>query len=182
VPRAPRWLRLRIEREWDGPPVGDRRLHGELRLRTRASGLEVAASLPHQEPARIPPAPPGTRVADLFDYDVVECFVVGADGRYLEVELGAGGHFLVLSFRAPRVRSDEHATLAPGLRFDPGAARWRSSLCLPWELVPRPVEALNAFASVGGRLLAYGPVPGPRPDFHRPELYPRARLAPPGES
>jgi hypothetical protein len=179
VPCAPGALRLRIEREWDGTPVADRRLHGELRLSAQPEGLEFAASLPHQEPARVPPGAPGTRVADLFEYDVVEGFVVGADGRYVEVELGAGGHFLVLSFRAPRVRADEHRELAPALRYEPGRRRWRSSLLLPWALVPRPVRALNAFAIAGGRFLAHHPVPGERPDFHRPDAYPRAVLAGP---
>ena len=67
-----------------------------------------------------PPQPPHTRVADLYEYDVVECFLVGEGGRYLEVELGAGGHFLVLSFDAPRVLADAHEDLDPVLRFETG--------------------------------------------------------------
>ena len=49
----------------------------------------------------MPDAPRGARVANLWEYDVVECFLVGPDGRYLELELGAGGHFLALLFDAP---------------------------------------------------------------------------------
>ena len=58
----------------------------------------------HQRAPRIPDAPRGARVEGLWEYDVVECFVVGADGRYFELELGAGGHYLALAFDAPRRR------------------------------------------------------------------------------
>ena len=91
-------MRLAIEREWSGAPCADARLHGEVRLSLQPGGLEIQASLPHQETPRVPAGPARTRVADLYEYDVVECFLVGEGGRYLEVELGAGGHFLVLSF------------------------------------------------------------------------------------
>jgi hypothetical protein len=169
-------LRLPIERHWNGLPCLDPRLHGEVRLCARPDGLAVEAALPHQAPARIPAAPPGTRVANLWEYDVVECFLVGADGGYLEVELGAGGHFLVLAFSAPRRLVEDHAGTEPALAFERGEEGWRSTLVLPWSLVPRGLRALDAFAIAGGAFLAYHPVPGDAPDFHQPAAYPRARL------
>lgn len=176
IPRAPGRLVLPIERSWDGAPCPHAHLHGRVELSARADGLELIASLPQQPSPRIPGAPAGTRVADLWEYDVVECFLVGAGGRYLEVELGAGGHFLVLSFSAPRVRSDSHESLLPALDFSSDAAGWRSRLVLDWALLPPGLEALNAFVIAGGSHLAYAPLPGSAPDFHQPARFPRAAL------
>jgi hypothetical protein len=177
IPRAPDVLSLSIDRHWNGSASLDPRLRGELRLCTRTGGLVVEARLPHQEPARIPGAPAGSRVANLWEYDVVECFLAGADGRYVEIELGAGGHFLVLEFSAPRRLADDHARLAPALDFAHLATGWRSTLVLPWRLVPGDLRALGAFAIAGEAFLSAHPLPGEVPDFHQPGAYPRVRLA-----
>jgi hypothetical protein len=107
---------------------------------------------------------------------VVECFLVGAGGRYLEVELGAGGHFLVLSFAAPRVCSDSHESLRPALEFTRGVTGWHARLVLDWALIPADLEALDAFVIAGGAHLAWAPLPGGAPDFHQPARFPRAAL------
>jgi hypothetical protein len=181
IPRAPERLILSIERTWDGAPCPLPHLHGRVEVAARDEGIELAASLPHQPEPRIPDAPRGARVADLWEYDVVECFLAGAGGRYLEVEFGAGGHFLVLSFSAPRVRSDAHEHLELPVDFTSDARGWQARVLLDWSLVPTPIEALNAYVSAGGVHLAYGPLPGPRPDFHAPSRFPRAALEhPPG--
>jgi hypothetical protein len=179
VPRAPERLVLPVERHWNGAPCADTHLHGRVELAARADGLEVAASLPHQPAPRIPDAPRGARVANLWEYDVVECFLVREGGRYLEVELGAGGHFLVLSFSAPRVRSDEHEALRPALDFASDVSGWRARLVLDWALVPRDLVALNAYVIAGGAHLAFAPLPGAAPDFHQPRHFPHARLEEP---
>jgi hypothetical protein len=176
IPRAPGRLTLAIERHWNGAPCGARNLHGCVELSRSEDGLALVASLPHQPTPRVPSAPRGTRVADLWEYDVVECFLASADGRYLEVELGAGGHFLVLSFSAPRVRSDAHESLALPIDFAGDAAAWRAKTLLPWPLVPRPLSRLNAFVIAGGDHLAFAKLPGSAPDFHQPGEFPRAAL------
>jgi hypothetical protein len=176
VPRAPERLVLPIERYWDGAPCHLPHLHGRVELSARDEGIELVASLPHQPEPRIPAAPPGARVPDLWEYDVVECFLAGAGGRYLEVELGAGGHFLVLSFSAPRVRSDAHEHLELPVDFASDDHRWRARTLLDWSLVPTPIDALNAFAVARGAHLAYAPLPGPAPDFHAPARFPRAQV------
>jgi len=175
IPRAPGRLALPIERYWDGAPCPHAHLFGRVELAAREDGLELTASLPHQPVPRIPAAPRGARVADLWEYDVVECFLVGAGGRYLEVELGAGGHFLVLSFSAPRVRSDSHEALRPPLDFSSDAAGWRARMLLGRSLVPPGITALNAFVIASGAHLAYGSLPGPTLDFHQPARFPHAR-------
>jgi hypothetical protein len=177
IPHAPARLRLAIERHWDGTRCPDPRRRGELCLALADDALEISASFERQRPPRLPAAPPGTRVANLWEYDVVECFLAGAGGRYLEVELGAAGHFLVLEFAAPRRRSNEHADLHPPVSFREEEGRWHASLRLPLSLVPEDLCALNAFAIAGGRHFAHHPVPGRAPDFHQPQAFPRASLA-----
>jgi hypothetical protein len=166
---------LPIERGWDGAPCPDARVHGRVELSARDEGIELTASLPHQAVPRIPAAPQGTRVANLWEHDVVECFLSLAGGRYLEVELGAGGHFLVLSFSAPRVRSDSHEGLALAVDFASDARGWRSRVLIERALLPAPIAALNAFVIAGGAHLVFSPLPGPAPDFHQPARFPEAR-------
>jgi hypothetical protein len=168
-------VELAIERYWDGRPCPDARLHGRVRLERSDPGLVVTASLPHQSPPSVPDAPPGSRVANLWEYDVVECFLVG-ESTYLEVELGAGGHFLVLDFSAPRVRRREYADFAPRLAFSPSGERWTSGIVIPWDMVPPGLTALNAFVIVRDHLLAYHPTPGAAPDFHQPSTFPAFSL------
>ena len=177
IPRAPARLRLPIERLWNGAAC-DRPIRAAVELCLAGEALEVRAQLRQAEPPRLPGARPGTRVPGLWEYDVVECFLAGAGGRYLEIELGAGGHFLVLSFRARRVLEGAHERLQPSVTYGggPEGERW-AALRLPRSLLPAGLRAGNAFAIAGGRLLAWRPVPGERPDFHQPERWPALRLA-----
>jgi hypothetical protein len=176
VPRSPAWLELAVERRWDGAALQDPRLRGVVRLHTTPDGVVFEARLAHQTQPRLPAAPFGTRVADLWEYDVVECFLVGRGGAYLELELGAGGHFLALRFAAPRHRCDELADLRPVLAHRTDARGWTGRLVAPWSIVPEAVVALNAFVAAGGELLAHTPLPGPQADFHQPQRFAAARL------
>ena len=133
IPNAPAQLTLPIERHWDGARCRDPLCRGALSLSGAPDALEIGASFERQDPARLPAAPPGTRVANLWEYDVVERFLAGAGGRYLEVELGAAGHFLVLEFDAPRRCVNDHAALAPPIAFREDAERWHATLRLPWR-------------------------------------------------
>ncbi len=178
IPNAPERLVLAVERHWNGTRCPDPRRRGELSLARAGSELEIGASFQRQHPARLPAAASGSRVANLWEYDVVECFLVGAGGRYLEIEIGAAGHFLVLEFDAPRRRVNDHETFVPALSFREDAELWHAQLRLPLSLVPAGLMALNAFAIAGGSFLAHHPVPGAAPDFHQPQAFPRAELAP----
>ena len=176
IPRAPDTLDLVVEHGWNGARIQDPRLRGLARLQSTPAGIAFEASLPHQARPRIPCAPAGTRVCDLWDYDVVECFLVGRDGAYLELELGAGGHFLALRFSAPRRCSDTLEALQPMLTHRSDSRGWSARLIAPWAVVPEQIVALNAFVAAGGELLAHSPLPGARADFHQPLHFPVAEL------
>jgi hypothetical protein len=176
VPWSPARLTLALRRRWDGSACPDPHLHGRVALSARGPGLWVEGFLPDPAPAKLPDAPAGQRVSDLWHYDVVECFLVGEGGRYLEVELGAGGHFLVLCFDAPRRLADAHPELRPDVEHRRDGRGWRTALTLPWACVPAGLCGLDAFVSAKGEHLAWAPLPGPAPDFHQPHRFPPARL------
>jgi hypothetical protein len=177
IPRAPAQLRLEIRRLWNGAP-SPAGLSGAVELSLAGDALAVRAELAQPGLPRIPAAPAGTRVDGLWEYDVVECFLAGAGGRYLELELGASGHFLVLVFRAPRVRESACESLAPRVAHGRTAGGWWATLELPRSVLPAGLRAGNAFAIAAGELLAHSPVPGAFPDFHQPDAWPALRLGP----
>lgn len=167
-------ITLPVGTYWDGKPCPDSQLQGQVQLFPTEEGLEVTARLPHQSAPRIPYAPAGTRVHGLWQYDVVELFLSGPDG-YTELELGPGGHFLLLRFSAPRFLSDACEFLQLPLYLTPLEADGRSWSCrtlVPWSVLPSDVERLNAYVIVGTHFLCWAPLPGEKPDFHQPQRFP----------
>jgi len=174
VPARPAALALEIARRWDGALLPD--LRARVLLSAERDGLRVEAGMNHARVPRIPDAPRGARVADLWEYDVVECFVVGEDGRYFELELGAGGHYLALAFAAPRRRANDFARESLKVEWEGGANAWRARCVVPRAWLPEPIARANAFAIAGGEFAAHTPVGGDQPDFHRPHAFPSARI------
>ncbi len=168
--------RLTVERQWDGSPCPDALVRAEVSLAQTREGVRVHVRAPALADARIPAMPTGTRVANLWEYDVVEVFFVGPGHQYLELELGAGGHWLLLSFDEIRHRSNEHEHLALKVDWKQEAGIWMSETVIPLNLIPKPFRALNAFVIARGFFLAMSPVSGAEPDFHQPDKYPEARL------
>jgi hypothetical protein len=133
--------------------------------------LEVRVDAPyHADPA--PPGPPGS-TDRLWEHEVVEVFVAGAQENYLELELGPHGHFLLLLLRRRREVDRQGIAVAYEAQIERG--RWRGRAVVPVALLPPGPHALNAYAihgrEPGRRYLAWSPVPGPAPDFHRLECF-----------
>jgi hypothetical protein len=145
-------------------------------LSAERDGLWVEAGMAHARTPRIPAAPRGARVDGLWEFDVVECFVAAADGRYFELELGAGGHHLALAFDAPRRRVNDFARESLFVAWERGAEGWRARCRVPRAWLPEPVARVNAFAIAGGEFAVHTPVGGAQPDFHRPHAFPEVRV------
>ncbi|MEW6219924.1 MAG: hypothetical protein AB1634_10370 [Thermodesulfobacteriota bacterium] len=161
---------LRIAALWNGQPAG---AAGEATVRFQADGhflqVEIQASF-HGDPA--PCGPPGPRDR-LWEHEVVELFLVGAAERYLELEMGPHGHYLVLSLAGIRqVVASHPADFCASIN----GSRWQGRLRLPAVLLPSGLAWANAFAihgqGAGRQYLAAFPVPGPAPDFHRLHDFP----------
>lgn len=176
IPAVPRALHLHIERYWNGQPCDDARYGVQVWLNHSENGLTLKVTAAVFAEQRIPDAPTNQPCEGLWDYDVVELFLVAENGQYLEVELGAGGHWLALSFDGVRHRSNSYPDFVPKRVFEKGEQTWTSSVIIPWSMIPRPISALNAFAICQGSFLAYNPVPGPVANYHQPQTFPAAEL------
>ena len=177
IPNFPQELLLRVDRLWNGGACPDDRLWAELKLSKKPTGLRVRVSSPMLHEQRVPDAPMGSRVEKLWEHDVVELFLVGPGHQYLELELGAGGHWLLLSFDSIRHRRDSHETFKPIVKFKKTSEKiWTSEIVIPWKLIPENLRALNAFAIMAGQFMAMSRVPGKEPDFHQPDAFSKATL------
>jgi hypothetical protein len=160
----------RIDRTWDGQAVNENDV-AVVEVDLDADGARIAVSAPfHGDPP--PEAPPGP-TDGLWNYEVVELFLVGSRG-YLEVELGPHGHYLVLQLSAPRVV--ERRRIPIGFEVtqrDQG--RWKGTAIVAGELLPDRLTRYNAYRvhglGVARQYLARFPVPGKQPDFHRLDCF-----------
>lgn len=166
-----------VNRLWNGELCSDERLWARAFLSQEKDGLRFSVTSPMLHEQSVPDAPMGSRVDGLWKHDVVELFLVGPGHRYLEIELGAGGHFLALGFESIRRRSQAYETFEPVVRFEKTTDKhWTSSVLIPWKMIPDNVRALNVFAILSGQFLALSPVPGEKPDYHQPDFFPHAQL------
>jgi hypothetical protein len=157
---------LTVDRLWNGAPARPQEL-ARLQLRLDASTLEVDVVAPfHGDTA---PAGPSGSLDRLWEYEVVELFLLGDDGRYLELELGPHGHYLVLQLQG--ARNVQRSGLPIAYEAERRDALWNGRARLPAALLPEGLHAANGYAihgeGTGRRYLAAWPVPGEAPDFHR---------------
>lgn len=158
-----RWL---IASTWNG----DAALPGETVVVDATlddAVLVVIVDAPaHDDPP--PPAPPG-RLDGLWDFEVVELFLLGDDDRYLELELGPHGHWLALDLAGARRVVGRPAPI--DFEAHREGARWRGRARVPASWLPPGLRRANAFAIHGRgparRYLAAHPTGGEAPDFHR---------------
>jgi hypothetical protein len=154
---------------WDGEPAGDLE-KAMISCQIDAGLLHIQVKAPfHGDEA--PGGVPGP-TDHLWEYEVVELFLAGADNHYLEIEFGPHGHYLTLLFSGIRqkMRSDI------SMRYDAEISgdRWWGSAQLDLAGLPA-FRTVNAYAIHGTgqsrRYLAAFPVPGKKPDFHQPHLF-----------
>jgi hypothetical protein len=163
-----------IDRTWDGDPAEPGEV-ARVCLEARKNHLLARIEAPHHgDPS--PSGPPGS-TERLWEHEVVELFLVGHRGDYLEVELGPHGHYLALKFRG------ERELLVQGLPLEYSASivdrAWRGEARIPRTMLPEGLERGNAFAIHGTgmrRHLAAHPTGGAAPDFHRIACYPRIEI------
>lgn len=145
-----------------------------VRIESRAPHLLLQVDAPyHGDPA--PPGAPGS-TPGLWDFEVVELFLLGRHNRYLEIELGPHGHYLVLELHGRRNPAATQNVLEfRATRPEQAGGRWRGEARVPLAWLPPGMDRANAYAihGVGAArcYLAWQPVPGDVPDFHRLEHF-----------
>ena len=169
-------MRFLIDKAWDGRLVPDED-RAILVARIDARGLHLRIDAPYagDPPPDHPPGP----TPELWNHEVVEFFLLGADERYTEIEIGPSGHHLVLQLEGCRnpVASELPMTIS-SLRILGG--RWRAEALVPAKFLPKPPYRANAVAIRGQgtdrRYFSAVPLPGDAPDFHRLEHFPEVEL------
>lgn len=163
----------RIDRTWDGAPVDD---VAAFALARDADHLIVAWVAPlHDDPR--PAAPPGL-LDGLWQHEVVEVFLAGPDGHYLELEVGPHGHVLGLSFDSVRHRAGPPWAAEVATRRRDGW--WVGRARVPAARLPALPWRGHA-ARIHGtprRYLTSADLSGPTPDFHQPHRWPAWAPAP----
>ena len=122
------------------------------------------------------PAPNGAPSSfwGLWEHEVVEIFLVGADGQYLEAEFSPHGHHLLLWLSAPRIIEKKHLPVefTAEIQHD----RWKGTAKLKRSILPSSIKTWNLFSIHGiGEQRQYQcmyPLDTPKPDFHQPQRFP----------
>ena len=129
--------------------------------------LDVDAPF-YNDPA---PQSPAGSTPHLWEYEVVECFIVG-EGRpipYIEIELGPHGHHLVLQLCGIRTIVQTYPSISYTATIH--GERWSGTAFIPKVWLPNGPWTHNAFAIHGQGLarkyLTLYPTLGAQPDFHR---------------
>lgn len=163
-------LRWTIGQTWDGQPLPPGQIaHVVVTPGPDALVLELDAPW-HGDPP--PPGPAGPTWA-LWEHEVVEWFLLGADDHYLELEFGPHGHQLILQLHGRRQVTARELPLDYAVTRQ--GDRWTGRAVIPRIYLPPSPRAANAYAIWGQgeqrRYAAAAPVPGPQPDFHRLERF-----------
>ncbi len=157
-----------ITTDWQGKEIPSG-AHVRWGVSFSSDGIQVEVEAPFYANPR-PSAPPGP-TERLWEFEVVEIFFLGDDGRYLEVELGPFGHYLVLMLEGKR--KVQMSLLPIEYRAVLHRDRWRGRALIPKAYLPEEVVAFNAYAifEMGGvrNHSALFPLGGDVPDFHRLE-------------
>jgi hypothetical protein len=141
--------------------------------------LLIQVEAPFFDDPKLPEGTPAGFVDGLWDYEVVEIFLLGTDGKYLEIELGPRGHYLVYFLEGARNVTNSHLTLENYTAEVSGdGKRWKGEALIPPQYLPQGLNKFNAYAihkSDPGRVyMSLFPVPTGKfqnPDFHRLEYF-----------
>lgn len=163
-------LHVTVDTRWDGSPADPAETF-HVTLRDGGPNLLLLVDAPyHGDPA--PDAPAGS-LWGLWQDEVVELFVLGLGGRYLEVEVGPHGHHIVLQLDGPRNAVATGLPLSVQARID--GDRWTATASIPRSYLPSAPHRINVTAVHGEgeqrRFLSWVALPGARPDFHQPDVF-----------
>lgn len=163
-------ITLVVGRTWDGEALPPE-LRTNLRIGWEGDDLSIEVDAPYG--GSPPPAGPPGPTDKLWEHEVVELFVLGADQHYTEIELSPHGHHLGIRLEGIRNR----VVVGFPIRFDAQITgdRWHGVARVARSLLPDPALKCNAYRVSGvapdRRYDAMVAVPGERPDFHRLERF-----------
>jgi len=165
-----------IRTTWDGKPID----HEPVKFTVNALNddslkVEVRGSF-FNDPGS-PAVPPGNPCPELWEYEVAEIFFLGAEDKYLEVELCPHGQHLVLLLNGTRNMIKDKLALEYTAVIDEENKTWKGSAIIPIDYFPPEVAKINAYAIHGsGECRQYEALyPATTgfdtPDFHRLQFF-----------
>jgi hypothetical protein len=158
--------RLVIDKTWCGCALSEDE-HAHLSLHLSETQLVIDVDAPfYCDPS--PDGPVGTTWA-LWEHEVMEIFILGEQERYLEVELGPYGHYLLLLLEGQRNIIARDLPMKFHREIEGGRWRGRSEIERKW--LPKGDLKVNAYGIHGQgeervHQACYALV-GDRPDFHQ---------------
>jgi len=165
-----------ITTTWDGDPVGHNPI--EFKVSTvNETSVKVDVSGPLFNDPGPPTAPPGSPCPELWEYEVAEIFFLGADDKYLEVELCPHGQHLVLLLNGTRNMIKDKLALNYTATRDGVNKTWTGTAIIPLDYFPPRVLKMNAYAIHGSRDSRQYEALYPAtkefvtPDFHRLQFF-----------
>lgn len=166
-----------IDHDWRGAPAGtNERVVLTLSRANNDVGCDLLVDIDAPFHGDASPSSAAGPTQGLWDFEVVELFLLGAGDRYLELEFGPHGHWLALELEGRRnIVRTENSQRAVQFEAMRSAGRWRGTARIDASLLPDDLARANAYAihaaSDARRYLAAFPSPGSAPDFHRLEHF-----------
>lgn len=120
------------------------------------SQLEITVDAPFYDDPHMPDDAPKESFMGLWDYEVVELFLLGNDDHYLEIELGPKGQYLLLQLKGYRnaimtqmslYNNHFNATITDKNNpYPDGNATWHGRAVIPNCYLPQNITKFNAYA------------------------------------
>jgi len=167
-----------ITKTWDDRPI-DKKDYVHIEL-LYSENLSIKVSAPFYDDPHLPDMTHNPGSFDkLYDFEVVEVFLLGEDDRYLEVELGPKGQYLVLELHGYRNVTRYPIDLL-NYQSKVSGHIWAGVGVVPHSILPPKISHMNAYAIHGTnetrqyQSLYPAPHNSPNftaPDFHKLELF-----------
>lgn len=174
-------MEFAINKTWNGKsvPVND---EIKIRITSMPDGIKLEVDVPFYDDPK--PSAPAGRFDGLWDFEVVEVFLLGSNNNYLEIELGPHGHYLVYYLEGFRNVTKNALSLENyTAQITDNGKRWKGEAKVSLTHLPPNVNKFNAFAIHGvdteRTYLALFPVQDGEfnvPDFHRLEVFREIKL------
>lgn len=149
---------------------------------TNTQDLQIEVQAPFYNDPHINDTVPKGSMDKLWEYEVVEVFLLGSDERYLELEFSPKEQYLFLQLHGYRnvVKTPLYISNYSA-KID--GKQWSGKYVIPSEYIPSDVDKFNAYAIHGTddarQYLALFPTPFGKfkePDFHRLDYFQKFEL------
>lgn len=171
-----------IKKSWNNQSVAEHdniHLHFEYVYNNETNGqdLHIKVQAPFYDDPHINDTTPVGSMDKLWEFEVVEVFLLGSDERYLEIEFSPKGQYLLLQLHGYRnmIKSPLYIDIYSAKIHD---KEWSGSYVIPSNYIPANLSKFNAYAIHGTdnarQYLALFPTPFGKytdPDFHRLDYF-----------